>query len=75
MRGRGSISKFVLEEKIVRIILWELPEEGEMNANRENAYLNLIREILDCPQEEEARLIEANWELVDMGLVQALESV
>jgi hypothetical protein len=46
-----------------------------MNEQRLQAYLNLIQQLLDCPQGEEENILQANAELVDGGLVQVMEQV
>jgi hypothetical protein len=46
-----------------------------MNEQRQQAYLNLIRRLLDAPSGEQAEILAAHQELVDAGLVQMLEEV
>ncbi|NJK73976.1 MAG: hypothetical protein HC849_29880 [Oscillatoriales cyanobacterium RU_3_3] len=43
-----------------------------MNEARRQAYLNLIRSLLNCPNGEESQILQANSELVDAGLVQVM---
>ncbi|MEP6580652.1 tetratricopeptide repeat protein [Microcoleus vaginatus GB2-A3] len=40
-----------------------------MNSEREQAYLNLINQLLTCPSGEEAEVLETHPELLDNGLV------
>ncbi|WP_245911799.1 tetratricopeptide repeat protein, partial [Brunnivagina elsteri] len=46
-----------------------------MNEKRQQAYLNLIRSLLDSPSGEEPEILAANQELLDAGFVQTLEEV
>jgi CHAT domain-containing protein/signal recognition particle subunit SEC65 len=46
-----------------------------MNQQRQQAYLNLIHSLLNCPNGEEAEILDANQELVDAGLLQVMETV
>jgi CHAT domain-containing protein len=46
-----------------------------MNEQRQEAYLNLINSLLNCPSEEEPEILAANAELVDAGLVQMMLAV
>ncbi|WP_445248144.1 CHAT domain-containing protein [Microcoleus sp. OTE_8_concoct_300] len=43
-----------------------------MDEQRQQAYLNLIRSLLNCPRGEENKILQANSELVDAGLVQVM---
>jgi CHAT domain-containing protein len=43
-----------------------------MDEQRQQAYLNLIQSLLNCPSGEEAQILQANSELVDAGLVQVM---
>jgi CHAT domain-containing protein/tetratricopeptide (TPR) repeat protein len=43
-----------------------------MNSEREQAYLNLINQLLTCPSGEEAQVLETHPELLDDGLVVAM---
>ncbi len=43
-----------------------------MNSEREQAYLNLINQLLTCPSGEEAEVVETHPELLDDGLVAAM---
>jgi CHAT domain-containing protein/uncharacterized glyoxalase superfamily protein PhnB len=43
-----------------------------MNSEREQAYLNLINQLLTCPSGEEAEVLETHPELRDDGLVAAM---
>jgi CHAT domain-containing protein/tetratricopeptide (TPR) repeat protein len=43
-----------------------------MNSEREQAYLNLINQLLTCPSGEEAQVLETHPELLDDGLVAAM---
>jgi CHAT domain-containing protein/predicted LPLAT superfamily acyltransferase len=46
-----------------------------MNEQRQQAYLNLIRSLLDSPSGEESEILETNQELLDAGFVQKVEEV
>ncbi|WP_445630557.1 CHAT domain-containing protein [Nostoc sp. DSM 114167] len=46
-----------------------------MKEQRQQAYLNLIRSLLDSPSGEEPEILAANQELLDAGFVQTLEEV
>ena len=46
-----------------------------MNEQRQQAYLNLIRSLLDSPSGEEPEILAANQELLDAGFVQKVEEV
>ncbi|MEH2021267.1 tetratricopeptide repeat protein, partial [Nostoc sp.] len=46
-----------------------------MNEQRQQAYLNLIRRLLDSPSGEESEILAANKELLDAGFVQKVEEV
>lgn len=39
------------------------------------AYLNLINQLLNCPSGEKPQILNANSDLVDAGLVQAIAQV
>src|SRR4028119_1009804 len=43
-----------------------------MKSEREQAYLNLINQLLTCPSGEEAQVLETHPELLDDGLVAAM---
>src|SRR4028118_109612 len=43
-----------------------------MDDRRLEAYLNLMRSLLNCPSGEENQILQANSELVDAGLVQVM---
>jgi CHAT domain-containing protein len=43
-----------------------------MDDRQLEAYLNLMRSLLNCPSGEEAQILQANSELVDAGLVQVM---
>ncbi|MEG3848725.1 CHAT domain-containing protein [Microcoleus sp. herbarium19] len=43
-----------------------------MNSERQQAYLNLINQILNCPSGEEAEILKTHPELLDDGLVAAM---
>ena len=43
-----------------------------MNSEREQAYLNLINQLLTCPSGEEAQVLKTHPELLDDGLVAAM---
>ena len=43
-----------------------------MNSEREQAYLNLINQLLTCPSGEEGEVLETHPELLDDGLVAAM---
>jgi len=46
-----------------------------MNEQRLQDYLNLVQQLLDCPSGEESAILNANSELLDAGLVDALQQV
>jgi hypothetical protein len=46
-----------------------------MNEQRQQAYLNLTRSLLDSPSGEQAEILAANQELLDAGFVQKVEEV
>ncbi|WP_414580784.1 CHAT domain-containing protein [Scytonema sp. PCC 10023] len=46
-----------------------------MNEKRLDAYLNLINELLVCSSGEESLILNANWQLVDAGLVKIMAQV
>ena len=46
-----------------------------MDEQRFQAYVGLIEQLLGCPQGQEAELLQANAELVDAGLVEAMAQV
>ena len=46
-----------------------------MNEQRQQAYLNLIRSLLDSPSGEEPKILAANQELLDAGFMQTVEEV
>lgn len=47
-----------------------------MNQERQEAYLNLIQQLLDCQSGEEPEIIlRANQELLDAGFLQVLKAV
>jgi hypothetical protein len=46
-----------------------------MNQERQEAYLNLIQQLLDCPSGKEPEILAANQELLDAGFLQVLEAV
>jgi tetratricopeptide (TPR) repeat protein len=43
-----------------------------MNEERRQAYLNLIRSLLTCPNGEESQILQGNSELIDAELVQVM---
>ena len=43
-----------------------------MNEERSQDYLNLINMLLNCPSGEEAQILNANQDLLDAGLLQAI---
>ena len=43
-----------------------------MNTQRQEAYINLIHTLLDCSSGEEVKVLSANQQLVDAGLVQTM---
>ncbi|MBW4495406.1 MAG: CHAT domain-containing protein [Oscillatoria princeps RMCB-10] len=45
-----------------------------MDENRIQNYLNLIQELLNCPSGEEAAILQANSDLLDLGFVQVCET-
>ena len=45
-----------------------------MDEQRLNAYIQLIQELLDCPNEEKAAILSANPELIDADLVQVMQA-
>ncbi|NEQ68174.1 MAG: tetratricopeptide repeat protein [Symploca sp. SIO2D2] len=46
-----------------------------MDENLIQAYLELINKLLNCPNGEEAQILQANTELVDAGLVKVMAAV
>lgn len=46
-----------------------------MNEERQNAYLSLIDRLLKCTSGEETQILNANLDLVDVGLVEAMVQV
>ena len=46
-----------------------------MNEQRQQAYFNLIQRLLSCPNGEEQEILSANYDLVDVGLLQAIQTV
>jgi CHAT domain-containing protein len=46
-----------------------------MNEKRQQAYLNLIRSLLDSPSGEEPKILAANQELLDVGFLQKVKEV
>ncbi|MFB2881344.1 CHAT domain-containing protein [Floridanema aerugineum] len=46
-----------------------------MDENRIQNYLNLIQQLLSCPNGEERQILQDNSELVDLGFVQVCEAV
>ncbi len=45
-----------------------------MNQERQEAYLNLIQQLLDCQSWEEPEILRANQELLDAGFLQVLKT-
>jgi len=43
-----------------------------MNSERQPAYLNLINQLLTCPNGEEAEILKSHPDLLDNGLVAAM---
>jgi hypothetical protein len=46
-----------------------------MEKNRAQAYLQLIDTLLNCPNGEEAQILQDNLELVDLGFVEVCKKV
>ncbi|WP_041933826.1 hypothetical protein [Gloeothece verrucosa] len=46
-----------------------------MASSRQEQYFNLIDQLLRCPNGQEPEVLDANAELIDQGLVQALVQV
>lgn len=46
-----------------------------MTSQRQEQYFNLIEQLLHCPNGEEPEVLNANAELIDKGLVQALVQI
>ncbi|MEO1432426.1 MAG: CHAT domain-containing protein [Cyanobacteria bacterium J06633_8] len=46
-----------------------------MNSQRQDAYLNLIRQLLDCPVGEESEILAARRSLIDAEFLQVVEAV
>ena len=46
-----------------------------MNEQRQQAYLDLIERLLNCPSEEEPEILEANLDLLDAEFLGMLEAV
>ncbi|WP_141699942.1 tetratricopeptide repeat protein, partial [Nostoc sp. KVJ20] len=45
-----------------------------MNQQRQQAYFNLIQNLLNCPSDQEPEILAANQELVDVGFLQTVEA-
>ncbi|MEL6579536.1 MAG: CHAT domain-containing tetratricopeptide repeat protein [Cyanobacteria bacterium J06621_12] len=43
--------------------------------NRQQAYLQLIQGLLQCPNGEEGQILESNQELIDAGLIETMQQV
>jgi len=52
-----------------------LKNEPDDDAQRVDAYLQLIRKILSCPVEKESEILQQHLDLLDFGLVQTMEKV
>ncbi|WP_336231539.1 hypothetical protein [Scytonema sp. PRP1] len=46
-----------------------------MNEQRQQAYLNLIERLLNCPSGEEPEVLQANLDLLDAEFLLMLEAV
>ncbi len=46
-----------------------------MDEQRQEAYLNLINTLLNCHAGEQAKVLSANQQLIDAGLVQTILGV
>ncbi|MEA5517411.1 hypothetical protein [Limnoraphis robusta] len=46
-----------------------------MDENRVQAYVKLIKALLNCDSGEETEILQANSELVDAGLVDVMQQV
>jgi hypothetical protein len=46
-----------------------------MEENRAQAYLQLIDTLLNCPNGEEAQILQDNLELLDLGFVEVCKKV
>jgi len=46
-----------------------------MNEQRQQAYFNLIQRLLSCPNSEEPEILAANYDLLDVDLLQAMKTV
>jgi hypothetical protein len=46
-----------------------------MNEQRQEAYFILIQSLLNCLSGEEAQILSANYDLIDVGLLQAMDTV
>ncbi len=46
-----------------------------MNEQRQQAYLNLIHSLLNSLSSEEAQILSANYDLLDVGFLQAMDTV
>ncbi|WP_155960359.1 hypothetical protein [Fischerella sp. PCC 9605] len=44
-----------------------------MNEQRQQAYLNLIQSLLNCPEGEESEILAANQDLIDAGFLRVLK--
>lgn len=73
--GHGSAARFLRhwEAQLAHSLTHKAPSQG--NGERTEAYLHLMRALMDCPEGSEAALLKANQELVDEGFVQTLEQV
>ncbi|PZV13490.1 MAG: hypothetical protein DCF21_14085 [Leptolyngbya sp.] len=46
-----------------------------MDEQRMQAYVTLIEQLLNCPQGQERELLQAHLDLLDAGLLEAMEQV
>lgn len=59
----------------VRTMLGQEAETTTLDENRSQAYLNLIEQLIHCPNGEEQKILDVNLELVDAGLVQTIVQI
>lgn len=52
-----------------------MPMHAPIDERRQDAYLNLIEQLIGCPNGEEPNILDAHPDLIDAGLVQTLVKV
>lgn len=63
-----------LAEQVSRMLV-QGPEAANFEANRTQAYMNLIDKLIGCPNGQEPDVLDAHADLIDPGLVQTLVQV